>query len=308
MAAGGPLPSFAIKHSGPSAGVLVSDVPPTFLQLLSPLYLPQMKPTSIIACVAALSSCTQQASSFVCLPSTQARIANSRSCVRPCRSSADASDPKDMKVSEIKAELDQLRVDYHGLFEKLFMLINSVAVHILLLLPVQRELVARLQESRAASTEINELRTKFIADLQAADMPEELKKTFTEMAADPAMLREMAADVNLLQDVGENPDSFKDAMDQAGGLEGNKQKSVKEMKVSEIKGELDMRGISHSGLYEKRELVHRLEEARALGQADPSIVDKFNKKMLETRVDPEMKAAMDDMANDPDLLNKIKAS
>jgi hypothetical protein len=80
------------------------------------------------------------------------------------------------------------------------------------------------------------------------------------------------------------------------------------MKVSEIKGELDMRGISHSGLYEKRELVHRLEEARALGQADPSIVDKFNKKMLETRVDPEMKAAMDDMANDPDLLNKIKAS
>jgi hypothetical protein len=45
-------------------------------------------------------------------------------------------------------------------------------------------------------------------------MPEELKKTFTEMAADPAMLREMAADVNLLQDVGENPDSFKDAMDQ----------------------------------------------------------------------------------------------
>jgi hypothetical protein len=97
---------------------------------------------------------------------------------------------------------------------QLFMLTNSVAVYILLLLPVQRELVARLQESRAASTEINELRTKFIADLQAADMPEELKKTFTEMAADPAMLREMAADVNLLQDVGENPDSFKDAMDQ----------------------------------------------------------------------------------------------
>eukprot|EP00953_Heterococcus_sp_UTEX-ZZ885_P024902 13576-Heterococcus_DN1.PRE.1 len=278
------------KSSGPSAGVL-GEVTCLlcFCSSISPLYPPQMKSTSIIACVAALSLCTQQASSFVCLPSTQARIANSRSCVRPCRSSADASDPKDMKVSEIKAELDQLRVDYHGLFEK-------------------RELVARLQESRAASTEINELRTKFIADLQAADMPEELKKTFTEMAADPAMLREMAADVNLLQDVGENPDSFKDAMDQAGGLEGNKQKSVKEMKVSEIKGELDMRGISHSGLYEKRELVHRLEEARALGQADPSIVDKFNKKMLETRVDPEMKAAMDDMANDPDLLNKIKAS
>jgi SAP domain len=94
----------------------------------------------------------------------------------------------------------------------------------------------------------------------------------------------------------------------AGGLDGNKQKSVKEMKVSEIKAELDMRGISHSGLYEKRELVHRLEEARALGQADPAIVDKFNKKMLETRVDPEMKAAMDEMANDPDLLDKIKAS
>jgi hypothetical protein len=97
---------------------------------------------------------------------------------------------------------------------QLFMRTNGIAVCTLLLLPEQRELVARLQESRAASTEINELRTKFIADLQAADMPVELKKTFTEMAADPAMLREMAADVNLLQDVGENPDSFKDAMDQ----------------------------------------------------------------------------------------------
>jgi hypothetical protein len=107
--------TFCNQASGPSAGVLVSDVPP--ILHISP-YLPQMKPTSIIACVAALSSCTQQASSFVCLPSTQARIAHSRSCVRPCRSSADASDPKDMKVSEIKAELDQLRVDYHGLFEK----------------------------------------------------------------------------------------------------------------------------------------------------------------------------------------------
>jgi hypothetical protein len=74
-----------------------------------------MKPTSILACVAALSSCTQQASSFVCLPSA---TMNSRSWVRPCSASADASDPKDMKVSEIKAELDQLRIDYHGLFEK----------------------------------------------------------------------------------------------------------------------------------------------------------------------------------------------
>jgi hypothetical protein len=80
------------------------------------------------------------------------------------------------------------------------------------------------------------------------------------------------------------------------------------MKVSEIKAELDMRGISYKDLYEKRELVHRLEEARALGQADPAIVDKFNKKLLETRVDPEMKAAMDEMANDPDLLDRVKAS
>lgn len=53
------------------------------------------------------------------------------------------------------------------------------------------------------------------------------------------------------------------------------------MRVSEIKSELDMRGIKYTDCFDKESLVERLQEARAAGRADPSILNEFNKKKLE---------------------------
>ena len=53
------------------------------------------------------------------------------------------------------------------------------------------------------------------------------------------------------------------------------------MRVSEIKSELDMRGIKYTDCFDKESLVERLQEARATGRADPSILNEFNKKKLE---------------------------
>merc|ERR1712032_583600 len=53
------------------------------------------------------------------------------------------------------------------------------------------------------------------------------------------------------------------------------------MKISELKAELDMRGVSYAGLFEKDELVTRLARARRRGEADPSLIDTFNKQSVE---------------------------
>ncbi|CBJ32476.1 conserved unknown protein [Ectocarpus siliculosus] len=76
---------------------------------------------------------------------------------------------------------------------------------------------------------------------------------------------------------------------------------VAKMRASEIKAELDMRGVGYTGIFEKDELVERLIEARSLGRADPSIIDDFNKENLENRMDPERAAGFAD-----DLLNEEK--
>ena len=57
------------------------------------------------------------------------------------------------------------------------------------------------------------------------------------------------------------------------------------MKVSEIKAELDLRGISYEGLYEKSELARALAESRASGRADPEILDNFNRQKMEKMMD-----------------------
>ena len=54
------------------------------------------------------------------------------------------------------------------------------------------------------------------------------------------------------------------------------------MRVSEIKSELSMRGVGFSDCFDKESLVERLEEARATGKADPSILETFNKKKVRT--------------------------
>jgi hypothetical protein len=54
------------------------------------------------------------------------------------------------------------------------------------------------------------------------------------------------------------------------------------MRVSEIKAELDLRGISYTDCFDKESLVERLQEARATGKANPDILDKFNKQKIES--------------------------
>ena len=53
------------------------------------------------------------------------------------------------------------------------------------------------------------------------------------------------------------------------------------MRVSEIKGELELRGIGFDDCFDKESLVKRLEDARATGKADPSMLEEFNKRKLE---------------------------
>jgi hypothetical protein len=76
------------------------------------------------------------------------------------------------------------------------------------------------------------------------------------------------------------------------------------MRVSEIKAELRMRGVGSSDCFDKDSLAKRLEEARATGKADPSILDAFNKKKLEDTLNGEnennssnMKEVSDDAIN-----------
>lgn len=50
-----------------------------------------------------------------------------------------------------------------------------------------------------------------------------------------------------------------------------------QMKISEIKSELDLRAVPYSDCFDRESLELRLNEARCSGKADPSILDQFNK-------------------------------
>eukprot|EP00584_Thalassiosira_punctigera_P000167 CAMPEP_0172535220 /NCGR_PEP_ID=MMETSP1067-20121228/7332_1 /TAXON_ID=265564 ORGANISM="Thalassiosira punctigera, Strain Tpunct2005C2" /NCGR_SAMPLE_ID=MMETSP1067 /ASSEMBLY_ACC=CAM_ASM_000444 /LENGTH=202 /DNA_ID=CAMNT_0013320137 /DNA_START=77 /DNA_END=685 /DNA_ORIENTATION=+ len=60
-----------------------------------------------------------------------------------------------------------------------------------------------------------------------------------------------------------------------------------QMKISEIKSELDLRQISHKDCFDRESLELRLIDARSSGKADPSIIDEFNKRNLEANVKGE---------------------
>ena len=57
--------------------------------------------------------------------------------------------------------------------------------------------------------------------------------------------------------------------------------TCRSMRVSELKAELSLRGVSADGCFEKEELVQKLARARAEGRADPSVIDAFNKESAE---------------------------
>ncbi|CAM9442251.1 unnamed protein product, partial [Hapterophycus canaliculatus] len=83
---------------------------------------------------------------------------------------------------------------------------------------------------------------------------------------------------------------------------------VAKMRVSEIKAELDMRGVGYEGIFEKPELVQKLIEARSLGRADPSIIDDFNKENLENKMDPERAASFAENLLDEEKLKDLTAA
>lgn len=68
-----------------------------------------------------------------------------------------------------------------------------------------------------------------------------------------------------------------------------------QMKIAEIKSELDLRKVSYSDCFERESLESRLNEARASGKADPSIIDEFNRRNLEANVKGESFEVSDEM-------------
>eukprot|EP00320_Phaeocystis_rex_P019594 CAMPEP_0119070926 /NCGR_PEP_ID=MMETSP1178-20130426/45485_1 /TAXON_ID=33656 /ORGANISM="unid sp, Strain CCMP2000" /LENGTH=170 /DNA_ID=CAMNT_0007052805 /DNA_START=117 /DNA_END=629 /DNA_ORIENTATION=+ len=62
---------------------------------------------------------------------------------------------------------------------------------------------------------------------------------------------------------------------------------VRAMSVSEIKAELDLRGIGYEGLFEKSELARALAKSRAEGRADPEILNRFNREKMERMMDED---------------------
>jgi hypothetical protein len=70
-----------------------------------------------------------------------------------------------------------------------------------------------------------------------------------------------------------------------------------QMRVSEIKAELDLRQISYTDCFDKESLVERLTEARATGKANPEIIDKFNKQKIEQTFKGEKLEIDDDAIN-----------
>lgn len=52
------------------------------------------------------------------------------------------------------------------------------------------------------------------------------------------------------------------------------------MKVSEIKAELNLRGVLFNDCFDKEALVSRLHEARQSGRANPEILNRFNKEKV----------------------------
>jgi len=55
---------------------------------------------------------------------------------------------------------------------------------------------------------------------------------------------------------------------------------IENMKAQEIKAELNMRGVSWEGCYDKTDLQRLLRESRMNGKSDPKILEQFNRQVL----------------------------
>ena len=79
--------------------------------------------------------------------------------------------------------------------------------------------------------------------------------------------------------------------------EGEDEVEPGKLRISEIKAELDLRGISYADCFDKESLILRLQEARATGKADPRILEKFNKQKLEQQFKEEKVELRDEDIN-----------
>ena len=64
-------------------------------------------------------------------------------------------------------------------------------------------------------------------------------------------------------------------------------KTPEEMKVGELTGELDLRGVDYSDCVEADELRAKLKDARLSGRAPKDVLDNFNKATAEAMFDKE---------------------
>ena len=64
-------------------------------------------------------------------------------------------------------------------------------------------------------------------------------------------------------------------------------KTPEEMKVGELTGELDLRGVDYSDCVEAAELRAKLKDARLSGRAPKDVLDNFNKATAEAMFDKE---------------------
>mmetsp|Transcript_21365 Transcript_21365/g.50201 ORF Transcript_21365/g.50201 Transcript_21365/m.50201 type:complete len:202 (-) Transcript_21365:1080-1685(-) len=103
-----------------------------------------------------------------------------------------------------------------------------------------------------------------------------------------------------------------------------------QMRISEIKSELDLRRVKYVDCFDRQSLEERLNDARSQGRADESIIDEFNKRNLEASVKGDTFEVSDDMIdkatagdgtlpggmppemlksmmNDPDLVNMLRS-
>mmetsp|Transcript_4190 Transcript_4190/g.9170 ORF Transcript_4190/g.9170 Transcript_4190/m.9170 type:complete len:199 (-) Transcript_4190:114-710(-) len=76
------------------------------------------------------------------------------------------------------------------------------------------------------------------------------------------------------------------------------------MRVKELKAELELRKVDTAGVMEKEELARLLADARASGKADASMIDDFNKQVLEK----DLKGEPSNIDLDADDLKEAVAS
>ena len=102
-----------------------------------------------------------------------------------------------------------------------------------------------------------------------------------------------------------------DAKENSDNIDEDELTPPGKMKASEIKAELDLRGVSYAGVFERSELESLLNDARLDGTARPEILEKFNEQYNEKqrkKFEDAMNKQANDMADEDIDWEKVTAS